>query len=248
MSISLIAGLPSKTNNTESNYTETHDSRTYMIGPFRSSIATGIRAVPRGFDPARIPSILWFGTRLPEGGSVSKGLLALSSALAIVAAGLRHRSGRAFAHDPVVRPEQLAYRNGGQACLVGPRQQAPIVEKADLILITHDHADHYSPADIKKLSGPTTIVLVGFDGSSFPRIRPGDRRTFGDLSIEALPAYNVVKTQFHPKSAGYCGFILSAGALRLYDAGDTERIPEMKGIDCDVLSPAPRTETYTMGW
>ena len=126
------------------------------------------------------------------------------------------------------------------------RSKCSAAEKADLILITHDHGDHYSPADIKKLSGPTTIVLVGFDGSSFERIRPGDRRTFGDLSIEAVPAYNVVKTQFHPQSAGYCGFILSASALRLYDAGDTERIPEMKAIDCDVAF-LPLGQTYTMG-
>ena len=177
---------------------------------------------------------------------MSKGLLALSSALAIVAA-------RAYAIGPDELSRMIQWYGqsslriemGGKLVWLDP-VKVPIVEKADLILITHDHADHYSPADIKKLSGPTTIVLVGFDGSSFPRIRPGDRRTFGDLSIEALPAYNVVKTQFHPKSAGYCGFILSAGALRLYDAGDTERIPEMKGIDCDVAF-LPLGQTYTMG-
>ena len=110
---------------------------------------------------------------------MSKGLLALSSVLAIVAA-------RAYAIGPdeLSRMVQwygqssLRIEMGVSLVWLDP-VKVPIVEKADLILITHDHADHYSPADIKKLSGPTTIVLVGFDGSSFPRIRPGDRRTFG---------------------------------------------------------------------
>jgi L-ascorbate metabolism protein UlaG (beta-lactamase superfamily) len=118
-------------------------------------------------------------------------------------------------------------------------------EKADLILITHDHADHYSPADIGRLSGPSTIVLAGFDAPGSSRIRPGDKKSFGELTIEAVPAYNVVKTQCHPESAGYCGFILSAGGMRLYDAGDTERIPEMKSMSCDVVF-LPLGQTYTM--
>lgn len=120
-----------------------------------------------------------------------------------------------------------------------------VTEKADLILITHDHGDHYSPADVKKLSGPSTIVLAGFDSPSLTRIRPGDTKSFGGLTVEAVSAYNAVKKQFHPKSAGYCGFVLSDGAVRLYAAGDTERIPEMKAIRCDVAF-LPLGQTYTM--
>jgi L-ascorbate metabolism protein UlaG (beta-lactamase superfamily) len=133
---------------------------------------------------------------------------------------------------------------GGKLIWIDP-VGVPVTEKADIILITHGHADHYSAADIKKLSGPATQVFAGFDGSSYTRIKPGDAKRIGDLLIEAVPSYNIVKTQAHPKSALYCGFVLSAEGTRVYDAGDTERIPEMKSIFCDIAF-LPLGQTYTM--
>ncbi len=118
-------------------------------------------------------------------------------------------------------------------------------EAADLILVTHDHDDHFSAPDIKKLSGPSTVVLAAFDRKNLTRIKPGDVKKIGALTIEAVPAYNVRKTRFHPRSAGFCGFILSAAGVRIYDAGDTERIPEMKRISCDIAL-LPLGQTYTM--
>jgi L-ascorbate metabolism protein UlaG (beta-lactamase superfamily) len=120
-----------------------------------------------------------------------------------------------------------------------------VSEKADLILITHDHQDHYSEADVRKLSGPSTLVLAGFAAPGAQRMRPGDKKKIGELEIEALPAYNIVKARNHPKSALYCGFVLSAEGVRLYDAGDTERIPEMKAVSCDIVF-LPLGQTYTM--
>ncbi len=121
-----------------------------------------------------------------------------------------------------------------------------VAEQADLILVTHSHGDHYSAADIKKLSGPSTAVLVGFDAEGLSRIKPGDKKTFGNLVVEAVPAYNIVKAQNHPKASQFCGFVLSAQGVRIYVAGDTERIPEMKSIVCDVAI-LPLGQTYTMG-
>jgi L-ascorbate metabolism protein UlaG (beta-lactamase superfamily) len=134
---------------------------------------------------------------------------------------------------------------GGKLVWLDP-VKVPVTEAADLILVTHDHGDHYSPEDIQRLSGPSTLVLAAFDGQPWTRIRPGEKRVLGELTVEAVPAYNLVKTQFHPKSAGYCGYILSARGMRVYDAGDTERIPEMKGIRCDAVF-LPLGQTYTMG-
>jgi L-ascorbate metabolism protein UlaG (beta-lactamase superfamily) len=140
--------------------------------------------------------------------------------------------------------DSLRIELGGKLLWIDP-VGIGVAEKADLILITHDHQDHYSQADIAKLSGPATQVLVGFDGSSYPRIYPGDKKTFGEITVEAVPAYNIKKSA-HPKSKRYCGFVLAAGGLRLYVAGDTERIPEMKAIACDVAF-LPLGQTYTMG-
>ena len=149
-----------------------------MIGPFRSSIATGIRAVPRGFDPARIPKYIVSGCVFPKEACVQGPTGSLLGVGHRSRPGLRHRSGRAFAHGPVVRPEQPAYRDRGASWSGSTRSRCRSTEKADLILVTHDHGDHYSPADIKKLSGPSTIVLVGFDGSSFARITAGRQENF----------------------------------------------------------------------
>ena len=177
---------------------------------------------------------------------MTRQLLAVSSILALAAAN-------AAAFGPgdlqkIVRwygQSSLRFEIGGKLVWLDP-VKVPVIEKSDLILVTHDHGDHYSPEDIKKLSGPGTLVLAGFDGSPFERISPGDTKLVGELSVEAVPAYNMVKTQFHPKSAGYCGFLLSVPGLCLYDAGDTERVPEMKGIVCDVAF-LPLGQTYTMG-
>jgi L-ascorbate metabolism protein UlaG (beta-lactamase superfamily) len=135
---------------------------------------------------------------------------------------------------------------GGKVIWIDP-VDIPMKEAADIILVTHNHGDHYSAADIKKLSGPSTLVLAGFDNAvGMERIRPGETRKVDGLVIEAVSAYNIVKARNHPKASNFCGFVLSAEGVRVYDAGDTERIPEMKGISCDIAF-LPLGQTYTMG-
>lgn len=138
----------------------------------------------------------------------------------------------------------LRFELGGKLIWIDP-VGIKTTEKADIILITHNHGDHYSMPDIKKLSGPATVVLAAFDSAVLARIKPGDVKKIDEFTIEAVPAYNIKKTQFHPKSAGFCGFILSAEGVRIYDSGDTERIPEMKDISCDIAL-LPLGQTYTM--
>jgi L-ascorbate metabolism protein UlaG (beta-lactamase superfamily) len=117
--------------------------------------------------------------------------------------------------------------------------------KADIILITHSHFDHYSADDIKALSSPDTIV-VGTEDVPLAKnkINPGKSITVKDITIEAVPAYNIDK-QFHPKKNGWVGYVLNIGSKRIYCAGDTDRIPEMKGLKVDVAC-LPVGGTYTM--
>jgi L-ascorbate metabolism protein UlaG (beta-lactamase superfamily) len=111
-------------------------------------------------------------------------------------------------------------------------------EPADLILITHEHHDHFSANDVKKLLKPdTTIVTVAAVARQLKgdvrTVKPGDTLTVKGITVEAVPAYNPAK-QFHPKAAGHVGFIITAGGRRIYHAGDTDAIPEMASIHADV--------------
>jgi len=126
--------------------------------------------------------------------------------------------------------------------------------KADVILVTHDHADHFDPQAIAAVrSERTQVALPAACAGKFSGgivIRNGDVRTIGGFPIEAVPAYNLVHKRengrpFHIPGEGN-GYILTFGDKRIYAAGDTENIPEMKnlrGIDCAFL---PVNVPYTM--
>ena len=114
--------------------------------------------------------------------------------------------------------------------------------KADIILITHEHQDHLDSVAIRQLSKASTLVITNqrcseLLGGKGKVMKNGDRtEVFGGISIEAVPAYNssADKMQFHPKGRDN-GYVLTADGFRIYIAGDTEDIEEMKGIkDIDV--------------
>jgi len=133
---------------------------------------------------------------------------------------------------------------------IDPYQLEAGEPKADIILITHDHFDHYSPDDVKKLLKPgTTVVSIAavtkkVRGAAVETVKPGDKVTVQGIAIEAVPAYNVDK-QFHPKSAGHVGFIVTVDGVRIYHAGDTDFIPEMKDFRVDIAL-LPVSGTYVM--
>jgi len=120
---------------------------------------------------------------------------------------------------------------------------------ADLILITHEHHDHFSPKDLDKIRTPeTTIVSIAAVTSELTgdlrTVKAGDRLTVKGIDIEVVPAYNVGK-HFHPQSKGGVGYILTVAGRRVYHAGDTDAIPEMAGIQADVVL-LPIGGKYTM--
>ncbi len=127
--------------------------------------------------------------------------------------------------------------------------------KADLILITHDHRDHASPEDVAKIQDDKTIIVTVASAAAklsgqIQTVKPGDKIIVKGIPIEAVPAYNVNKFRspgvpFHPRESGFVGFILTVKGIRIYHAGDTDVIPEMKDFKCDVAL-LPVSGTYVM--
>ncbi len=116
---------------------------------------------------------------------------------------------------------------------------------ADVVLLTHDHYDHYSETDIAALSGPSTRVVAPMSTKLVTdTVAPGKSLVVNDISVEAVPAYNIDKA-FHPKANRWVGYVVTVDGLRVYHTGDTDRIPEMKGLTVDVAI-VPVGGTYTM--
>lgn len=138
--------------------------------------------------------------------------------------------------------------DGPPVIYLDPWQVPAGAPQADLILISHEHFDHCSPEDIARLRRPDTVI-VGSPAAvakikGAKAMRAGDRLAVLGVEIEAVPAYNINKP-FHPKAAGGLGFILTIEGERLYFAGDTDFIPEMKAIRCDIAL-LPVSGTYVM--
>jgi len=125
--------------------------------------------------------------------------------------------------------------------------------KADLILITHPHPECLSPADIKKIQTPDTVIVSPDDKECRKKLsgdvrylKPGQTITVKDVVIEAVPAYNRGFKFFHNKSFNWVGYILTVEGVRIYDAGDTDRIPEMKQTKADIAF-FPISGIFSMG-
>lgn len=131
-----------------------------------------------------------------------------------------------------------------------PYKLSAKLPKADIIFITHSHYDHYSQEDIAKIKKDGTIFVAPSDvvlqiGKGAIVVSPGTETTVGRLHIRAVPAYNLNKN-FHPKNKQWVGYIITlSNGHKIYHAGDTDNIPEMRTISADIAL-LPCGGTYTM--
>ncbi len=126
---------------------------------------------------------------------------------------------------------------------------------ADFIFITHEHYDHFSPEDIKRVSKEDTkivVPLVMVDtvvGNKFPMqevygILPGETKNYDGVKCKGIPAYNIDKP-FHPQNNNWIGYLIELDGKTYYVMGDTDVTREAKLVDADVVF-IPIGGKYTM--
>jgi len=148
----------------------------------------------------------------------------------------------------------LKWRGGPLTVHIDPWGVPEGEEKADLVLITHAHFDHYSQEDIDRVSKTGTVIVAPHDVAEVclatgdvRAIKPGETIEAKGLSVQAVPAYNErpERKTFHPRDNNWVGYVVDLGGTRTYIAGDTDHIGEMSDIACD-LAFVPAGGTYTM--
>ena len=128
-------------------------------------------------------------------------------------------------------------------------------EKADIILVTHNHGDHCSPAKIQNLSKKGTLIVAPKNcasriGENVKSLKPGEEAAYEDIKIEAVEAYNFKRFKaprkpWHPKGYGV-GYLIKTEWRTIYHAGDTDFIPEMRQLKNVDLALLPTGDKYTM--
>jgi len=142
-------------------------------------------------------------------------------------------------------------RIGGERIIYAdPFKLTEAPHDADIVLITHEHFDHYSPEDIAKADSGSTIYVMpaAMRGKPVPGeavyMQPGDSAVVRGIRICAVPSYNVNKPM-HRKRYGWLGYIVGIGGQRIYIAGDTDVNKDILQISADIAL-VPAGGTYTM--
>ena len=146
--------------------------------------------------------------------------------------------------------------DGSTTIYIDPWKLPPDAPQADGILVTHDHFDHLSADDIEQIAGPQTAifgpqaVVDQLEADTAIAVAAGETFQCAGATVRAVPAYNVDKFRepgklFHPPEAGYVGYIVELDGFRVYHSGDTDLIPELGDVECDVAL-IPVSGTYVM--
>ncbi len=145
--------------------------------------------------------------------------------------------------------------DAGEVMYFDPFNIKEAAHDADIIFVTHEHFDHFSPEDIAKLKSDNTILVcpltmadklsaTDFDKEHIELVEPQDELSIDDINIKAVPAYNVGK-HFHPEENRWVGYLVEVHGTSYYVAGDTDINDDVINVRCDVAL-LPCGGTYTM--
>jgi len=143
-----------------------------------------------------------------------------------------------------------SFRLAGEAVVyIDPWKVASEPRDGSVVFVSHSHFDHCSPEDVAKVLAAGGVVVGSADavaqiGAGKP-LSAGSTVEAGGVTVAGMPAYNVDK-DFHPKAKGWLGAVVRMDGVRIYYAGDTDRIAEMSELADIDLALLPVGGTYTM--
>ena len=152
----------------------------------------------------------------------------------------------------------IAIEYEGRVIYVDPVKENAEYEKlpkADMILVTHSHYDHFDMAAIEAVQKEDTRILLdktsaeGFQGDCYTMLPGAVAEPFADIRVEAVAAYNTSEhqLQFHPKEREDCGYVVTLGGdVRIYVSGDTEPTSEQAALQNIDIAFICVNQPYTM--